>query len=97
MEWEVLFSKKAVKQIEGLPKEAQRAVRFLAEDLRTGPIAPQWPNFSKLRRGKNCYHCHLRRGRPTYVAVWRVRDKKAKLIEVLYVGTHEGIDYGRIC
>lgn len=51
MEWEVLFSKRVVKQIGVLPREAQRAVRFLAEDLRTGPTAPQWPNFSKLRRG----------------------------------------------
>lgn len=97
MDWEVLFSKKVAKQIHGLPREAQRAVRFLAEDLRTGLSAPQWPNFGKLRQGKDCYHCHLRKGRPTYVAVWRVRDQKAKQIEVLYVGTHECIDYGRIC
>lgn len=97
MEWEVLFPKRMVKQIGGLPKEAQRVIRFLAEDLRSGPPAPQWPNFSKLRRGQNCYHCHLRRGRPTYVAVWRVRDKKSKQIEVIYVGTHESVDYSRIC
>ena len=26
----------------GLLKEALRAFRFLAEDLRSGPVAPQW-------------------------------------------------------
>ena len=97
MEWEVLFTTRAVRQIAGLPQESQRAVRFLAEDLRSGPAAPQWPHFSKLRTGKDCYHCHLRKGRPTYVAVWRVRDKKVKQIEVLYVGTHEGVNYRRLC
>ena len=31
------------------------------------------------------------------MAVWRVRDKKVKQIEVLYVGTHEGVNYRRLC
>jgi hypothetical protein len=38
-------------------------------------------------------HCHLRKGRPTYVACWRIIDKKTKQIEVYYVGSHEGAPY----
>ncbi|MEA3429487.1 MAG: helix-turn-helix transcriptional regulator [Thermodesulfobacteriota bacterium] len=30
-----------------------------------------------------------KKGRPTYVAVWEVVDKKIRLVEVSYVGTHE--------
>jgi hypothetical protein len=33
------------------------------------------------------------KGRPTYVAVWEAQDKKIKLVEVLYVGTHEKAPY----
>jgi mRNA-degrading endonuclease RelE of RelBE toxin-antitoxin system len=97
MVWEVLFPKRVMKQINGLPKEVKRAVRFLADDLKAGPAAIQWPYFGKLKNTNNCYHCHLRKGRPTYVAVWQVIDKKAGKIEVLYVGTHEGADYRRLC
>jgi hypothetical protein len=36
--------------------------------------------------------CHLKKGRPTYVACWTV-DKKNKVIEVYYAGTHEKAPY----
>jgi hypothetical protein len=39
------------------------------------------------------HHCHLRRGNPTYVAVWEVTNKQIKLVEVRYVGTHENAPY----
>jgi len=34
---------------------------------------------------------HLKKGQPTYVAVWEVVDNKIKIVdvEVVYVGTHE--------
>jgi len=63
-------------------------------------LEPTYINYSERllfsgRRG--CYHCHLKKGKPTYVAVWKVTDKKNRLVEVRYVGTHEKADYGRIC
>ncbi len=36
-------------------------------------------------------------GRPTYVAIWKVKDKENKIVEVKYAGTHENADYERIC
>ncbi|HPO10928.1 MAG TPA: cytotoxic translational repressor of toxin-antitoxin stability system, partial [bacterium] len=30
---------------------------------------------------------------PTYVAVWEVRNKNVRLVEVIYVGTHEAAPY----
>ena len=39
------------------------------------------------------YHCHLNAGQPRFVAVWEVLDKKIKLLEVQYVGTHENSPY----
>jgi hypothetical protein len=35
----------------------------------------------------------LKKGRPTYVAIWEVMDKEIKLIEVIYAGTHEKAPY----
>lgn len=61
-----------------------------------GPDQNGWPNYSKLKgQGENIdrRHCHLVRGNPTYVACWEVKDKKNKIIEVYYVGTHEKAPY----
>jgi hypothetical protein len=54
-------------------------------------VRGDWPNYSKLAGGR--HHCHLKKGKPTYVAVWEVLDKDIKLIEVQYVGTHEKAPY----
>lgn len=56
-----------------------------------GPTIGNWPNFSKLSKVE--FHCHLKKGKPTYVACWEVVNKKIKLIEVCYVGTHEKAPY----
>jgi mRNA-degrading endonuclease RelE of RelBE toxin-antitoxin system len=96
--WDVGFTRKVVKQIRELPESVQMAVKFLVKDLQlNGPVARTWPNFGRLQGPRDCYHCHFRKGRPTYVAVWQIVDKALKLIEVKYVGTHEGADYRRIC
>ena len=49
----------------------------------------------KLRdkKGTDKRHCHLQKGRPTYVCCWEVINKKRKIIEVYYVGTHEKAPY----
>ena len=67
-------------------------IDFLVLDLqKRGPQLPGWPHFSSLETDN--FHCHLHRGKPTYVACWRIIDKKTKHIEVYYVGTHEGAPY----
>ncbi len=90
--WTVQIPKKVRKQIEKLPRSAQEAVYALLEDIRhTGAVQGAWPNYSKL--GANRHHCHIKKGKPCYVAVWEVTDKGIKLIEVEYVGTHEKAPY----
>lgn len=95
--WNVDFSIKAGKQynklrISGSRPSINDVIDLLVLDLRkNGPQAPTWPNFGPLE--KDHFHCHLRNGKPTYVACWRILNKKTKQIEVYYVGTHEGAPY----
>jgi mRNA-degrading endonuclease RelE of RelBE toxin-antitoxin system len=92
MPWEVRLKKKVLKQIERLPIFVKEALIALLREMEVrGPVRGNWPNFKALTR--NLYHCHLKKGRPTYVAVWEVLDKEIKLIEVVYVGTHEKAPY----
>ena len=51
------------------------------------------PHFGKLKNQRETYHCHLNKGRPVYVAVWRVDGGQIKFMEVTYVGTHEKAPY----
>ena len=61
-----------------------------------GPVLPSSPHYGKISGRPGCHHCHILRGRPTYVAVWRENIQKNE-IEVLYVGSHESANYRRIC
>lgn len=68
-----------------------------------GPNYRNWPHFSDL--GKDKYHCHLTKSKDPgkhkgkkgadacYVACWEIEDKKVKIVEVYYVGTHENAPY----
>ena len=56
-----------------------------------GPVRGNWPNYGKL--DKDRHHCHLKKGRPSYVAVWELKDKEICLVEVTYAGTHEKAPY----
>jgi len=97
MGWKIRFSNAARKGIAKLPHKARDAVEFLTAELEAiGPVLPSWPHYGKITGRAGCHHCHLLRGRPTYVAVWRERIGENE-IEVLYVGSHEGANYGRIC
>lgn len=90
--WNIYFTKKASKQLDKLPHIIQDIVVLWIDDVRkTGPYRGDWPNFSKL--SKSDYHCHLKKGQPTYVICWRIENKKIKVIEVYYVGTHEKAPY----
>lgn len=79
-------------RIAALPLRVQQSLVALIREIEVGgPVRGNWPNYGKL--GLTRHHCHLKRGRPTYVAVWEVRDSKQRLVEVTYVGTHERAPY----
>lgn len=61
----------------------------------SGPARPEMRHYGKLRgTGKReVHHCHLNKGRPTYVAVWEVSDRTVRLVEITYVGSHEDAPY----
>ena len=92
MAWTVLVSRKAKKQAERLPQNIRAAlVALMAEIEIVGPVRGNWPNYGKL--GPRRHHCHLKKGRPTYVAVWEESDQATRLVEVTYAGTHEKAPY----
>jgi mRNA-degrading endonuclease RelE of RelBE toxin-antitoxin system len=90
--WSVKVKKKAKKNIKRLPTAARKTLKLLIREIEiSGPVRGNWPNYGKLSQG--CHHCHLRKGNPTYVAVWEEVDNKINLIEVIYAGTHEKAPY----
>ena len=99
MPWDVSLSAKVQKNLKNprkVPKGINEIFQVLLKELEiSGPSRTKWPNYSRLARDRRYHHCHLQKGNPTYVAVWRT--VKGGRIEVLYVGTHEGINYDRIC
>lgn len=77
---------------EKLPERVKAVLDALIIDIRaTGPVRGDWPHYSKLSDG--AHHCHLKKGQPTYVAVWRVQDNEIHIVEFTYVGTHEKAPY----
>jgi hypothetical protein len=89
---------KVVKALSELPEAVRLAFGHLARELRLGgPAASNWPHYGKLMgkvKGRSdCRHCHLSKGRPTYVSIWREAGDEEKTIEVIYVGTHEKAPY----
>ena len=91
MNRDVRFTKKALKQVKDLPKKVKESLARLVKEIEIeGPIRGNWANYSKLTNTK--HHCHLKKGRPTYVVCWEEVDNKI-LIEVYYVGTHEKAPY----
>lgn len=95
--WQVLTTGKARKQKDKLPKGMRDVLYLLEKDLMArGPELTGWPHFGKIVGKNDVFHCHLNKGKPRYVAIWKVTDREIRLIEVRYVGTHENADYGRI-
>lgn len=80
--WKIEISSNARKQIKKLPEKVKDLLDFLLEEIEIrGPIRKNWPHFSPLtkKKGKipaNAYHCHIKKGRPTYVACWKIENKK---------------------
>jgi mRNA-degrading endonuclease RelE of RelBE toxin-antitoxin system len=78
MTWIVNVKKKAQKSFHCLPPKARIAFRILLEEIeKMGPIRGNWPHYGKL--SKNRHHCHLKKGKPTYVAIWEETEKKFNL------------------
>lgn len=94
VKWDVRFSKKAGKQYKnlkmcGTKPSINDILDLLVFELKSnGSERTNWLNYGKL--SENTFHCHLKKGKPTYVACWAVLDYKLKRIEVYYAGTHEG-------
>jgi hypothetical protein len=92
MAWIVKLTRKAEKQRVKLPEKVNGALLFLLHEIaRNGPVRGDWPNYGKL--GPKQHHCHIRKGKPTYVAVWEEISGEIRLVEITYVGTHEKAPY----
>jgi mRNA-degrading endonuclease RelE of RelBE toxin-antitoxin system len=86
------YQEKVLKNIAGLPEKVRNTLKLLIKEIEiNGPARGNWPNYSSLQGHR--HHFHLKKGHPTYVAVWDVTDKEIKLVEVSYVGTHEKAPY----
>ena len=95
--WTVNLSTPASKMTRKMPEKIVGLLNALIADIEErGPIQKEWTDFSSLAKSKwvpeNAYHCHLKNGRPTYVACWQA-SKERKKNEVFYVGTHENAPY----
>ena len=97
--FEVRVSRKTLKSLANVPETIFDIFELLRDELAVeGPVQKEWPNYGMLRKqaGQKAterrYHCHLKKGRPTYVACWSVM-KKSIIIDVYYVGTHEKAPY----
>ena len=92
MGWVVEFTNRARKQKEKLPRRVQTVLFQLVKEIeKAGPVRGDWPNYSKL--SANIHHCHLKKGNPTYVAVWREVEGSIRVVEVIYAGSHEKAPY----
>jgi hypothetical protein len=92
MHWQIVIRIRVAKQLQRLPLVVQQRYLGLQQELAIqGPVRGNWPNYSKLNDIR--HHCHLKKGRPTYVAVWEVTDVRDRIIEVIYVGTHANAPY----
>ena len=92
--WSVTLTKRVEKQLEKIPDVVvQRVFALVYEIEKFGPLRYNWKNFGKLQGTEDYYHCHIQKGRPTYVVCWKVVDKKIQIVEVYYVGTHEKAPY----
>ncbi len=91
-QWRVVIARRAEKNLDLLPKPVLAALALLMTDIEAGgPVRGDWPNYSKLGSGR--HHCHLKKGRPTYVAVWEESAAGVRVVEVTYAGTHGKAPY----
>ncbi len=90
--WTVNLIGQAKKHDKNLPSQVGAVFLLLLKELEYGgPYRANWPNYTKM--ANDDYHCHIKKGRPTYVVCWKIYDRKYKIIEVYYAGTHEKAPY----
>jgi len=90
--WHVRLSPKAEKSLGKLPRPVLQTLTSLMRQIeKSGPVRGDWPNYGKL--GPKRHHCHIKKGKPTYVAVWEELDSGIQIVEVTYAGTHEKAPY----
>jgi len=88
----VKIMRRALKQVDRLPVKVRESLADLIRDMEFhGPVRGNWPNYGRI--SENRHHCHIKKGQPTYVTIWEVTNKRIKLIEVTYAGTHEKAPY----
>ena len=97
MAWTVNETKGVKKQLKKLPVRIREAYDLLIADLKLmGPEVSHWYHYGKLigrKKDPQRYHCHLNKGTPRFVAIWEVRDQTVTILEMSYVGSHEGANY----
>lgn len=94
IKWDIFLSPKAVKQRKKLPRKVRFLFDVLLKEMSIKrPYRNNWSHYGKLKNQPDSFHCHVKDGRPTYVACWKVKEKMIKLAEVYYVGTHEDAPY----
>jgi hypothetical protein len=92
MTWTVKFTNKAAKQYKKLSKVIRDNIDALIMEIRIGgPVRGNWPSYSMLSDTE--HHCHVEKGQPTYVVVWREDKGQIRFVEVIYAGTHEKAPY----
>jgi hypothetical protein len=93
--WDVSLTPKADKAKAKLSGAVQDLITVLTKQIAlSGPLRKDWRHFGPLKgHGDGVYHCHLKSGKPTYVACWKILNKREKVVEVYYVGTHENAPY----
>ena len=90
--WTVHIPRRVARQLPKLPQRVQRSLFALLREIEeAGPVRGNWPNYGKLSSTR--HHCHLKKGHPTYVAVWEITPAGVRFVEVIYVGTHEKAPY----
>lgn len=67
-EWQVFIIGQARKAKKNLSKKALDSFILLIFQLKSSPIQVSWANYSQLKGKKDHHHCHVEKGRPTYVA-----------------------------
>ena len=98
LSWNVTLSPRADKDKNKLPILIQDQLALLIKEIGLqGPHRTNWKNYGILHKGRgipeNAFHCHIKKGKPTYVACWKIVSKNERKIEVFYVGTHENSPY----
>jgi mRNA-degrading endonuclease RelE of RelBE toxin-antitoxin system len=90
--WQVNITRRVVKSLRKVPQIVKKNLVALIREIESnGPVRGNWPNYGRLPL--NRHHCHLKKGKPTYVAVWEKRANEVRIVDIIYVGSHENAPY----